>query len=409
MTLLFVCVAGYIALLVIDVIDDEMLVRDSHFRSEQLPMPDLVFGYKTPFNISCYFTYNDNSVNDQKCNQYVRQPTLHEGLFVGLFNAGSDVNVSRADGNGILGVSFNISISNTSLDTTIMTLSAFDQEFNPLASGEDNSANMEYPDFAETLIYRNSYQMAFNQSYMLLFSRRIKEPIKHRAASVFGISSHDQIPYLSSILESASLQGIGNNSTQIRLSVSPQTFFVEVETETRSSTVLTAFALLGGIWCLFLTVYTVLFGMTSVRPWGCVQSYCCCFAYQTKAKLREIYPVPPLIDTPGFPYATEQGSLSQVVVQLQRRHEVLEMFIREYVVDVRHLRDLNNVASLDPSPSTSVVDASIHGTDEDGDPTSPTYVPPISESSSNQQQSPEINVMRHSQVTQAAFVQSNQT
>ncbi|KAF0470594.1 hypothetical protein F8M41_025366 [Gigaspora margarita] len=73
--------------------------------------------------------------------------------------------------------------------------------------------------------------------------------------------------------------GIDNGYSSLDLMA--ESLFTEVHTEVKVYTLFGLFGTLGGALSLMSTIYTVLFGMDKIKPWGVLYKYGC-FAKQTK-------------------------------------------------------------------------------------------------------------------------------
>ena len=78
-----------------------------------------------------------------------------------------------------------------------------------------------------------------------------------------------------------------------------------------------------------------------IRPWGFVQNYCSCFGLRARIhnKLENSLPVIPLIDDfeESLPLPFSQEISREEYMALQNRVHALDVFLREYVVDVNCL------------------------------------------------------------------------
>src|ERR1044072_5938135 len=83
-------------------------------------------------------------------------------------------------------------------------------------------------------------------------------------------------------------------------------------------------------------------GVDMIRPWGWVQSYCCGLRRKTRHKLKKELSVIPLVSDPGQSPPVSQ-EVSHRVTALQDRNNALEVFLREYVVDVKYLEKLKGI------------------------------------------------------------------
>ncbi|CAG8668084.1 8631_t:CDS:2, partial [Paraglomus brasilianum] len=109
--------------------------------------------------------------------------------------------------------------------------------------------------------------------------------------------------------------------------------------------ILNALGLLGGAWTGSLTVYAILFGNDTLKPWGCI--HCCC-ARKTRSLLRESFPTMPLKSSRPLSSSlspdssTSSNDLLLQQPALSQQLDSLELFLKEYVVDSTYLEDSNN-------------------------------------------------------------------
>ncbi|CAG8638765.1 3356_t:CDS:1, partial [Paraglomus brasilianum] len=85
----------------------------------------------------------------------------------------------------------------------------------------------------------------------------------------------------------------------------------------------------------------------SLRPWGCVQMYCCCLARRTRKKFYQSFPVIPLqsskpsITSLSTDSATSSSDILFQVVTLRNRLDAVELLLKDYVIDDTYLVKLD--------------------------------------------------------------------
>uniref|UniRef100_U9TVB5 Uncharacterized protein n=1 Tax=Rhizophagus irregularis (strain DAOM 181602 / DAOM 197198 / MUCL 43194) TaxID=747089 RepID=U9TVB5_RHIID len=87
----------------------------------------------------------------------------------------------------------------------------------------------------------------------------------------------------------------------------------------------------------------------TLRPWGAVQSYCCGISRFTQKKLNKIFPIIPFSDTSyknfkKYPPYHELSSDEQTELRINS----LELFLREYVVNVHYLDGIQDRLVIRP-------------------------------------------------------------
>jgi len=73
-----------------------------------------------------------------------------------------------------------------------------------------------------------------------------------------------------------------------------------------------------------------------IRPWGCVQSHCCGLSRRTRDKFKNTFSEIPLINS------SLENPSPQDFKELQDRLNTLEIFLKEYVVDVNYLEKIKS-------------------------------------------------------------------
>ena len=95
-------------------------------------------------------------------------------------------------------------------------------------------------------------------------------------------------------------------------------------------------------------VFLLFVGDNTLNPWGCIQSYCCCYARKTRSLLRKSFPTMPLKSSRslGSPSSASSSTLSNDLLLQQpalgQHLDSLKLFLKEYVVDSTYIEDLNN-------------------------------------------------------------------
>ncbi|CAG8610048.1 8555_t:CDS:2, partial [Ambispora leptoticha] len=107
------------------------------------------------------------------------------------------------------------------------------------------------------------------------------------------------------------------------------------------TTVLSILSSLGGGFGLGMAIYAFCFGAPQIGPWGWAQEVYGC-RHKLKMKLGErFHDFVPLVDEkPNYDDLDESESAR--ITALERRSEALELFLRDYVVDVGDLEEFTD-------------------------------------------------------------------
>ncbi|KAG9287129.1 hypothetical protein G9A89_001023 [Geosiphon pyriformis] len=337
--LLLAIFSGYITILFLDIIFAGPILQISYENSDTLPLPALRFKYKQNFNISCYFS-SDAGTDVNACNQYISKPTKDkDGTYIGFFKSGKDLTVSSStlDQNGILGVTVMVDTNdqNAFKGVNIITVNAYDPGFDPFVEHpEIDDAN-----FLKGLAGLNSYPIQYQQSNVLVFSRSIKEKLTTKSIGMLGLPLIDKqkIPFVRTLSVTGPMPTSPKTANYAAVSLWPRNFIVDIESEERSHTILGSLGLIGGAWILAIGIYTILFGSNALRPFGFIQSHCCGLARKTKQNLANISPILSFFQTSKNENEVKSLSGEKLTLHLQQRVSALELFLKEYVVNIEPL------------------------------------------------------------------------
>ncbi|RIB29262.1 hypothetical protein C2G38_1198838 [Gigaspora rosea] len=205
----------------------------------------------------------------------------------------------------------------------------------------------------KTLIWEGIFlRYIYNQSRRLIFikfsqdmvrlnlSRSIRKFIIPNWKAIMGFQPDYIIkPYITSRKDEAqkTMSQMEYNMFAT-ISVRPDFDITTVETEQRSHTILNSLGLIGGAWSLAILAYKLLFGDDAIRPFGLIQKrgY---FYERTQKKLTKFLSTFPLIQL-----SDSSNNIDDVfddnesrVNHLERKINDLELFLRDYVVEVQQL------------------------------------------------------------------------
>ncbi|CAG8753823.1 17311_t:CDS:2, partial [Racocetra persica] len=173
-------------------------------------------------------------------------------------------------------------------------------------------------------------------SYTVKIKRKRKEFMVPSWENYLGFSSKlENIPYYTSTLETFPLLNDPEFPTLTmltKITIEPQTFIVQVETDKRTKTVLSSIGLIGGAWGSAATIYVILFGAIVIKPWGWIQKYGFKINKSVQTKLQSTFGFIPLV------HHSKTNNLNNN--ELKKRLDSLQLFLTEYVVDVQYLEEI---------------------------------------------------------------------
>ncbi|CAG8604574.1 9544_t:CDS:2 [Paraglomus brasilianum] len=354
MFIIIALLAGYTILLIINILNDIPILKTQSRTESSLRLPTVKIEFDYKFFIFCALGYQNGTTSPIKdCINYVSTPTVDPitKKYTAWVNPPPDLKVvGPVDPNGLgsLGISYGV------LDPAYNSSSPIMSVFEAYIQYTDNSytqllrtVRKSEPEFFNSLLTSAVHNLFDRQIYVVSYTQSERQILKKNLLSAFGISTGTlHVPYITTEFENGPLPAgvVGNGIIMIK----PQTFVVNVEIEQRSNTVLGAFGLLGGIWSIAVGVYAFLLGGDAINPWGCVQTYCCCFIRSTRSKLHESFkPVVPFQfskesseESPDSSSQSENTTESTELTELQNRLNALEQFMQDYVVDIAYLDGL---------------------------------------------------------------------
>ncbi|CAG8511841.1 15568_t:CDS:2 [Funneliformis caledonium] len=327
--LLIAFLLAYTTVLIKEVIDSDPVIQISEEDNTEMPFPDMLFYADYPFNLECRFRSEIGATADYSCNNSLIQPQLVSNVYLGYFFNNNHLKFT-ADVRYATSHIEIYSFSNTSVDY---------KEYNPIKSKEGTfDLNVPIVGHVRDLILHNSYAMMINMYSLLKLSRRKKQKMRKEIRSILGLPSYDEQPFIVSDLQSMPLLDEDRDRPEVYFSkfvLTVATFQIQVETERRIRTLLGVFGIVGGASSIAMALYTFLFGANLFRPWGYTQAYCCGLSYRTYNKLKNSFPVLPLVNSSSL--MTKPNPSLQDIKELQDRLNSLEMFLKEYVIDVNYL------------------------------------------------------------------------
>ncbi|RIB24704.1 hypothetical protein C2G38_626474 [Gigaspora rosea] len=166
---------------------------------------------------------------------------------------------------------------------------------------------------------------------------------------MIGITPHlDKYYYIS--IDTQILVNL-NGTSYSTLIISPLNYYLHKATEQRNLTLFRSFGLVGGAWTLLTSIYIFLFGTNLLQPFGFIQSSC--LRSQASKKLKESLDIPLFSSHPDR--LKHENIDEELSLQLQRRIDTLETFLREYIIDTENYESIispkENVTTFDNDQS----------------------------------------------------------
>ncbi|RGB23703.1 hypothetical protein C1646_774138 [Rhizophagus diaphanus] len=346
MIILIACLAGYLTIVIIDVIQDAPIIRTSYIKSAIRP-PSFVIKSRYNFTIAgcfeIYFKLNEPQPIMVDCKPDVTQPDRKyepTQLYYGTYQPSQQVLFYGNDYNQLDSITISFVINNSSY--TIDNKWGYEL----VVEDSDNSTFVKY--IKEKEFYELPYSKVIKDlsdidslsTHGLLLNQEV---IKPSWMNDFGIPpAYESKPYIESTISAITL----NTSSSMPIAligIKPKSNTIQIDKEG-----------------LAAAIYTLLFGADTLRPWGIVQMYCCGFPHLTQRKLKKTLPIIPFFDTHIDTEANHDLSMAEkveLIPLLQSRIDSLELFLQEYVVDVYYLNSVRDKLAKSRVTLNSMIDA----------------------------------------------------
>ncbi|RIB24705.1 hypothetical protein C2G38_2139144 [Gigaspora rosea] len=301
----------------------------------------MIFAAGDSFSISCTFILNDQ----RPCDEYVKQPQLLEidGKYNGYFTSNESFVPFSSQEGGTNGIGYmNITVQNPNKIISILILDNETDQYKSNGVLDASSTTKNYKDKPFNDL-STSFYMANQQIQSIEFTRNLLEKIRPQNKDMNGITPHlDKYYYIS--IDTQILVNL-NGTSYSTLIISPLNYYLHKATEQRS------FGLVGGAWTLFTSIYIFLFGTNLLQPFGFIQLSC--LRSQASKKLKESLDIPLFSSHPDR--LKHEKIDEELSLQLQRRIDTLETFLREYIIDTENYESIispkENVTTIDNNQS----------------------------------------------------------
>ncbi|CAG8809088.1 9908_t:CDS:2, partial [Dentiscutata erythropus] len=150
----------------------------------------------------------------------------------------------------------------------------------------------------------------------------------------------ETIPYYTSIIATKVItNNTDPNSLYSIITIEPYSFVVEVDTDQKAKTALNILGLFGGAFGILTSFYALLFGVKSIQPWGLVQRTVFKHNKPAQNKLLTTLESLQFLDHLNNDKDNLEDQLS--TKKLKKRLDSLQLFLRDYVVNVQYLEQIN--------------------------------------------------------------------
>ncbi|CAG8482935.1 2932_t:CDS:2 [Gigaspora margarita] len=308
--LLLAILTGYILLIGLDIYNDQPIINNSFIEENSFLVPAAILGLNNKTRLSCFFVHADNGAReyDKDCLQYINQPIGpdEDGYYQSVFY-------------------------NNSFENNLV----FSTSSNKLRSSHELFIGV-YEMIPNSTIILNEYSFDGRNTYRIKIKRRLKEVMMPSWKNYFGFPVHEKLYYITSTSETLpSLNVTGISTPAAAIILEPESFITQVESDQRTKTVLSSLGLIGGAWGIITSFYAFLFGNDTISPWGIVQKYCLRSNDSVQEKFKNNFNIVPLVS-----HLRADSNNKTSIQILQKRLEVLQLFLSEYAINLNHLEKI---------------------------------------------------------------------
>lgn len=336
-----------------NIVNDQPVINYSYIR-ENIPVPDVQFFSENIFMMKCNFVgpqkvmdqnngmfdlFNDQ--RDQECNSYLTNPSEKDGsYYIGYFSIPFENNyklILNPSDNTTYGKRDELGIN---FFVEFMDQNARSSSFLKVSDSENGYLKKNISSiFLQSITQSNTYEVLTGDSVSLYLGRSIRKIIIPNWKAIMGFQpDYDIKPYLTSRKAASRMQ-----YSSPYITIQPDFDITTIEIEQRTHTVLNSLGLLGGAWSLAAVVYKLLFGDDTIQPFGLVQKYGY-FYKKTQKKLTKVLSTFPLVQIPDSSNNIDDKNRAE---QLDKKIDNLELFLRDYVVEVQQLDKVyNNIENV---------------------------------------------------------------
>ncbi|KAF0499959.1 hypothetical protein F8M41_020365 [Gigaspora margarita] len=339
--LLLAILIGYILLISLDIYNDQPIIKNSFIEETSFLVPAVSIVFINKTRISCFFEYANNGTReyDKNCLQYISQPIepdnngyYHGEFFNNSFENNLMFSAKLNGGLSSLGFMFYLDNNNNNNDSIPI---GFDLVNKELRSSHELFIGV-YEMIPNSTIILNGYNFNDRNTYRIKIKRRLKEVMMPSWKNYLGFPMLEKLYYITSTSETLpSLNVTGFSTPVAAIILEPESFITQVESDHRTKTILSSLGLIGGAWGIITSFYAFLFGNDTISPWGIFQKYCFRINNSVQVKLKNNFNIVPLV---SHLRADSNNKTSKQI--LQKRLEVLQLFLSEYAINLNHLEKI---------------------------------------------------------------------
>ncbi|CAG8531954.1 11050_t:CDS:2 [Ambispora gerdemannii] len=350
---------GYLIYLALGIQHENPNVEIKTVEAQNIPAP--LFNISSPFNFTMHCEFYNKlgqivAHNGSECSQFLQQAqrdnqTLH---YIGYWNNPS----IEMNDTGIFTISLKVFVDRLDLRSakldergpaiySSMLISFSDAETEQINFEPAKAESVEAK--REAIKLGNTYILSPKNQYLLWFWRLQKKDLDvSEWGNRVGFETKTNDYYMiETLMQNADPINISNFSPFASVDILYQTRIIEIDGQTKQNTVLSLLSGIGGAYGLFIAVYCFCFGAQQIGPWGWIYE---CYGVRRRLKNRineKFKHHFPLVEI-KYPDEKNNEDITQENIHrrlndLEWQNALLQLMIREYVVDIGNLEDLKRI------------------------------------------------------------------
>ncbi|PKY51969.1 hypothetical protein RhiirA4_546874 [Rhizophagus irregularis] len=358
-------------ILSIGVHNDLPTVTNGYSEMTEFPAPIVGFQLKNNFSVMCHFQLFDYYVDSSNCSKYLTQPTFNEenGQWTGQFSPINNLAFPKNQTSYRLKrILFKFNVPNDVYidgDIPAFTINVFDSANQTLAQDMytalvNNKYYFDSSPLSASVFRTNRYFLGrkyvsnnddshdiWIMIYHVRMTRKITKTIVESIKDDFGFPpERETLTYITTFVYLTTRNDSWYADAASGFMLDPNSFLLEDQTEQRNKNALSVISNVLAIFGALLTIYAILFGVSSIKPWGIMHKRV--FNSTTKKTLNEkLKPKPTLLFSANPEY--DNLDLKEELIGLKE-------FLKHYVVNISWLEEDNIKTSKKDDRKTSEKD-----------------------------------------------------
>ncbi|RHZ87346.1 hypothetical protein Glove_37g21 [Diversispora epigaea] len=337
-----------LCILTIEAYNDLPTIATKYSQMSHFPLPLISIQLTKQFNISCEFLFFDFFGNTGDiCAKHVTQPIPNNsnGLWTGKFFP-NGLSFPIHNQNGLKRILMKFFIIDNSIvdgDPPVFTINIFDSENATMADimyneTTKNTYFKESSPFVTSIFRSNRYFLGRNYTHHVRMTRKVTKTIVGTFRDCFGFpETYDTLTYITTVNYVTTRNATYFKSAASGFMIDPHNFVIETQIEQRNKSALSVISNVLAVGGALLTLYVLLFGVSSIKPWGVMQKW----FFKGVARDRLVKKLKLERSEPKIFSAGSRIDNDDEISLLKNELIELKEFLKYYVVNINWLEEGN--------------------------------------------------------------------